>query len=30
MLQDGIKEKNKQDNIMVYDLAELVLNKIVK
>ncbi|MBL7829752.1 MAG: (Fe-S)-binding protein [Saprospiraceae bacterium] len=30
MLQDGIKEKNQQDNIMVYDLAELVLNKIVK
>lgn len=30
MLQDGIKEKNQRDNIMIYDLAEMVLNKIVK
>ena len=25
MLQDGIKEKNAQDQVMVYDLAELIL-----
>lgn len=25
MLQDGIKEKNKQEEIMVYDLAELIV-----
>ncbi|MBK6546575.1 MAG: (Fe-S)-binding protein [Saprospiraceae bacterium] len=25
MLQDGIKEKNQQDHVMVYDLAELIL-----
>jgi Fe-S oxidoreductase len=30
MLQDGIKEQDQQDNIMVYDLAELVVNKMVK
>ena len=30
MLQDGIKEKDQQDNIMVYDLAELVVNNMVK
>jgi len=30
MLQDGIKEKNEQDNIIVLDLAELVLQKMNK
>jgi Fe-S oxidoreductase len=29
MLQDGIKEKEMQNEIMVYDLAELVLNNII-
>jgi heterodisulfide reductase subunit D len=28
MLQDGIKEKNKQDEVMVYDLAELIVQNI--
>ena len=28
MLQDGIKEKDKQDEVMVYDLAELILQNI--
>lgn len=27
MLEDGIKAKDKQDQIMVYDLAELILNQ---
>lgn len=30
MLQDGLKEKDKQESIMVYDLAELVVNNMVK
>jgi len=25
MLQDGIKEKEKQDSVMVYDLSELIV-----
>lgn len=28
MVQDGIKAKDKQDEVMVYDLAELVLNNL--
>lgn len=28
MLQDGIKEKDKQDEVMVYDLAELILQNM--
>lgn len=28
MLQDGVKEKDKQDEVMVYDLAELILQNI--
>lgn len=28
MLEDGIKEKEKQDQVMVYDLAELILNNM--
>jgi len=28
MLQDGIKEKDKQDEVMVYDLAELILQNL--
>lgn len=28
MLMDGIKSKEKQDTVMVYDLSELVLNKM--
>ncbi len=30
MLQDGIKEHNKQEEIMVYDLAELILQNQLK
>ena len=26
MLQDGIKAANKQEEVMVYDLAELIVN----
>ena len=26
MLQDGVKSKDKQDDVMVYDLAELIVN----
>ncbi|HMQ49854.1 MAG TPA: (Fe-S)-binding protein [Saprospiraceae bacterium] len=29
MLSDGVKAKDKQDEVMVYDLAELVLNNVV-
>ena len=28
MLQDGIKSKDKQDEIMVYDLSELIIEKM--
>ncbi len=28
MLQDGVKEKDKQDEVMVYDLAELILQNM--
>jgi heterodisulfide reductase subunit D len=28
MLEDGVKEKEKQDSVMVYDLAELILNNM--
>ncbi len=28
MLQDGIKAKDKQDQVMVYDLSELVIQKM--
>ena len=28
MLQDGIKEKDKQDEVMVYDLAELIVQNL--
>ena len=28
MLEDGIKSKEQQKNVMVYDLAELVLNNL--
>ncbi len=30
MIQDGIKEKDKQDEIMVYDLAELIIQNLNK
>ncbi|MBK9960600.1 MAG: (Fe-S)-binding protein [Saprospiraceae bacterium] len=30
MLQDGIKSKDKQDEIMVYDLSELIIEKMQK
>ena len=26
MMQDGVKAKDKQDDVMVYDLAELIVN----
>ena len=28
MMQDGIKAKEKQESVMVYDLAELIVNNI--
>jgi Fe-S oxidoreductase len=28
MLQDGIKAKDKQEDVLVYDLAELILNNM--
>lgn len=28
MLQDGIKSKDQQDEIMVYDLSELIVEKM--
>ncbi len=28
MMRDGIKEKNKSDQVMVYDLSELILNQL--
>ena len=28
MLSDGVKEKEKQDNVMVYDLSEMILNNM--
>lgn len=30
MLQDGLKAREKQDDIQVYDLSEMILNNIVK
>ncbi len=30
MMQDGIKAKDKQDEVMVYDLAELIVNNMVR
>ncbi len=30
MLTDGIKEKEKQDDVVVYDLSELVLSRMKK
>lgn len=30
MLTDGVKAKDQQDEVMVYDLSELVLNRMVK
>lgn len=30
MLQDGVKGENKQDEVMVYDLAELVIQNLIK
>ena len=30
MMQDGIKAKDKQEEVMVYDLAELIVDRIVK
>ncbi len=30
MMQDGVKAKDKQDDVMVYDLAELIVNSMVK
>jgi heterodisulfide reductase subunit D len=30
MMQDGIKAKDKQDEVMVYDLAELILNNMAR
>ncbi len=30
MLEDGVKARDKQDDVMVYDLAELVLNNMKK
>jgi heterodisulfide reductase subunit D len=30
MMQDGIKAKDKQDDVMVYDLAELIVNNMVR
>jgi Fe-S oxidoreductase len=29
MLQDGVKAKDKQEEVMVYDLAELIVNAMV-
>jgi heterodisulfide reductase subunit D len=29
MMQDGVKAKEKQDSVMVYDLSELILSKMV-
>jgi Fe-S oxidoreductase len=28
MMQDGVKAKEKQDSVMVYDLSELILSKM--
>jgi heterodisulfide reductase subunit D len=28
MLQDGLKEQNKQDEVMVFDLAELLIQNL--
>ncbi len=28
MIEDGVKDKDKQDKVMVYDLAELILNNM--
>ncbi len=30
MMQDGVKAKDKQDDVMVYDLAELIVDSMVK
>lgn len=30
MMEDGVKAKDKQDDVMVYDLAELVVNNMVR
>ena len=30
MMQDGVKAKDKQDEVMVYDLAELIVDSMVK
>ncbi|MCB0611523.1 MAG: (Fe-S)-binding protein, partial [Lewinella sp.] len=30
MLSDGVKAKEKQDEVMVYDLSELIVNGMVK
>lgn len=29
MMQDGVKAKDKQDDVMVYDLAELIVDRVV-
>jgi Fe-S oxidoreductase len=30
MMTDGVKAKDQQDDVMVYDLAELILDNMVK
>ncbi len=30
MMQDGVKAKDQQDDVMVYDLAELIVDRVVK
>jgi len=30
MLQDGLKAREKQDDVVVYDLSEMILNNMVK
>jgi Fe-S oxidoreductase len=30
MITDGVKAKDQQDDVMVYDLAELILDNMVK
>lgn len=30
MMQDGVKAKDKQEEVMVYDLAELIVNNLIK